>query len=73
MSAPKSTRELLAEHVRIMSKLRTRGVSRTNNNPTSGYAEWLTSQVLGLTLVENSSTGYDATDAEGKRYEIKSR
>lgn len=67
-----STRDLLSGYAEIMDQLRDRGIIRTNNNPTSGYGEWLASHTLGLTLAPNSSTGHDATDPAGNRYEIKS-
>lgn len=46
---------------------------RTRNNPVADYAEWLVAQQLGLLLERNSNRGYDATDQDGKRYQIKSR
>ncbi|MFN0177481.1 MAG: hypothetical protein ACKVZ0_01690 [Gemmatimonadales bacterium] len=37
------------------------------------YAEWLVSTRLGLTLAGNSTSGHDATDSAGVRYQIKGR
>lgn len=68
-----SVQNLLALHARILGELRTRGVIRTANNPVADYAELLTSTALSLTLAPNSAKGYDATDAEGRRYQIKAR
>lgn len=68
-----STRNLLALHAEIARKLRSRGICRSANSPVADYAEWLCSKRLGLTLVSNSTAGYDATDPKGRRYEIKAR
>ena len=37
------------------------------------YAEHLIAQALNLQLVTKSTTGFDATDSEGNKYEIKAR
>jgi len=60
-------------HARVIEELKHRGVVRTKNNPVGDYAEWLVSQSLGLTLENNSAAGYDATDPEGVKYQIKAR
>lgn len=64
---------LLALHSAVIEELRERKVLRSGNNPTGDYTEWLVSKKLGLSLVPNSSKGYDATDRRGKRYQIKGR
>jgi hypothetical protein len=64
---------LLDAHCAILEELRKRGILRSKNNPTGDYAEWLVSTKLGLTLENNSSKGWDATDANGVRYQIKGR
>jgi hypothetical protein len=67
-----STRELLMVYDRIMGELRTRGVARTNNNPTSAYGEWLAKHALGLELAGNSQAGFDGIRvSDGKRFEVK--
>jgi hypothetical protein len=57
-------------HVDLLSELRLRGVATTDNNPTGDYAEWLFCSALGLSKLPNSSTSYDATDPEGRRFQI---
>jgi hypothetical protein len=68
-----STRDLLRQYGRILSDLRARGVIRSENSPVGDYAEFLAAKALGLTLVSNSSIGYDGTDANGVRYQVKGR
>ena len=68
-----SVGELLALYARILSELKTRGVLRTANNPVADYAEFLVRTALSLEAAPNSEKGYDATDADGKRYAIKAR
>jgi len=65
--------ELLATHSAVLAELRVRGVLRSSNNPTGDYTEWLVAERLGLRLNKNSEKGYDATDADGVRYQIKGR
>lgn len=65
--------ELLTLHSAATEELRSRGVVRSQNNPTGDYAEWLVSQHLGLKLETNSEKGFDARDSDGKRYQIKGR
>ncbi len=56
-----------------MEALRRRGILRSDNTPTGDYAEWLVARSLGLTLENNSKSGYDATNPDGTRYQIKAR
>lgn len=65
--------ELLVAHSALIHELKRRGVVRSENNPTGDYAEWLVSKQLGLTLAAKSEKGFDAVDAEGFRYQVKSR
>lgn len=65
--------ELLRCFADILDELKQRGVVRTRNNPVADYAEWLVSQRLGLLLERNSKSGYDATNTNGERFQIKSR
>jgi hypothetical protein len=69
----KSDRELLALFGEVLCELRARKVVRSTNNPVADYAEGLVAKALGLELLAGSTTGCDATDALGKRYEIKGR
>lgn len=67
------TRELLRRYGALLRELRARGVVRSFNNPAADIAEWLGAKAFGLTLETASAKGYDAVDAAGKRYQIKSR
>jgi len=50
------------------------GILRTERSLQADYAEWLAAQILGLKLEENPvNKGFDATDEDGNRYQIKSR
>lgn len=69
----KSIPELLKLYADVLEELRSRGVTRSTNNPAADYTEYLVSTRLGLTLAGNSSSGYDAVDSEGRRYQIKGR
>ena len=64
--------ELLQIEAGLRGELVRRGVSRTGNNPCGDFAEFLASKVFGWELNSNSETGFDATDANGDRIEIKS-
>lgn len=65
--------ELLATHSAVLDELQHRNVIRSKNNPTGDYAEWLVSTKLDLTLKKNSAKGFDATDPQVLRYQIKGR
>ena len=65
--------ELLQAHSSVLDELKRRGVVRSKNNPTGDYAEWLAATRLGLKLETNSAKGFDATDPQGLRYQIKGR
>ncbi|MER9602792.1 hypothetical protein [Mesorhizobium sp. M0243] len=65
--------ELLILHSQIMDELRDRQIVRTGNAPLGDYAELLFATAFGWSLESNSSSGHDATDAAGIRYQIKSR
>lgn len=69
----KSTKELLALFSDVLSELRTRKVVRSTNNPVADYAEGLVATALSLQLLPGSTTGCDAKDDAGRRYEIKGR
>lgn len=66
-------RELLRIWSKTMIELRRRGILRSDNTPTGDYAEWIVSKALGLTLENNSQSGFDAVDKAGIRYQIKAR
>ena len=66
-------RELLVLYANVLNTLRARGTTRSANNPVADYAEGLCKRALNLTLLGKSSTGYDATDSDGNRIEVKAR
>ncbi len=59
--------------VAIAEELKRRGITRSTNNPVADLAELYFEQALGLSRAPKSTKGYDATDAEGRKYEIKGR
>lgn len=65
--------ELLQLQASVIDELKARGVVRTKNNPIGDYTEWLVAKSLGLELAPNSKAGFDATDDNGVRYQIKAR
>lgn len=68
-----STPDLLSYYGQILLVLRQRGITRTEDSPVGGYAEWLAARAFGLTLTANSASGLDGTDADGWRYQVKGR
>ena len=68
-----TAKELLQMHTRAIDGLQSMKVIRTRNNPCGDYAEYLAASVLNLTLESNSKNGYDATDSDNRRIQIKSR
>lgn len=57
----------------IMEELRSREVLRSANNPTGDLAEYLFCAAFGWKQAANSEKGFDATDTNGIRYQIKGR
>ncbi|MCO6387801.1 hypothetical protein GTK01_12355 [Aliihoeflea sp. 40Bstr573] len=68
-----SVAELLVLHAQIGEELRDRGIVRSANNPTGDLAEYLFCRAFGWQQAPNSERGYDATGADGTRYQIKGR
>lgn len=68
-----SLRGLLALHSEILEELRRRGLARSANSPTGSLAEYLFCRASAWEQAPNSKKGFDATDAEGTRYQIKGR
>ncbi len=68
-----TTPQLLEYYSRILEELRQRKIIRTSNSPIGDYAEWLIANQLGLTLAINSTSGYDAKDSSGLKFQIKCR
>lgn len=67
------THELLRLFSNVLDELRRRGTIRSTNNPVADYAEHIVAEGLSLMLVQKSTAGYDAVDAQGQRYEVKAR
>jgi hypothetical protein len=63
-----TNQQLLQYYVQIIDELRTRKIVRTSNSPIGDYAEWLVANQLGLILVANSTSGYDAFDPSGTKF-----
>ena len=71
---PPFVRDLIRSYLEARAGLKELGILRTERSLQSDYAEWLGANRLGLTLSENPvEPGFDATDPEGKTYQIKSR
>ena len=66
-------KELLQLQADATNELRRREIVRTQNNPLGDYTEWLVSKALNLELANNSKAGYDATDSNGIKIQIKGR
>jgi hypothetical protein len=65
--------DLFALYDGVLEELQRRKIIRSKNNPCADYAELLVVRALSLEVARKSTKGYDAKDAHGKRYEIKSR
>jgi hypothetical protein len=65
--------ELLVLHAKLADELRTRGITRSANNPTGDLAEYLFCKAFGWTQAGNSHTNVDAIGTDGTRYQIKGR
>jgi hypothetical protein len=65
--------ELLALHARVSDELRSRGITRSSNNPTGDLAEYLFCKAFGWTQAGNSKANIDALGPDGARYQIKGR
>jgi hypothetical protein len=64
---------LLALHAQVADELRSRGITRSSNNPTGDLAEYLFCKAFGWTQSANSNRSIDAIDSEGIRYQVKGR
>jgi hypothetical protein len=65
--------ELLKLHAQVAEELRTRGITRSSNNPTGDLAEYLFCKAFGWRQSDNSSPNVDAVDDQNRRYQIKGR
>jgi hypothetical protein len=69
-----SAEELLRLHYRVLDELKARGIIRQATAPIGEYAELLFCEALGWTRVEKHyNPGFDATDKDGARMQIKAR
>lgn len=69
-----SLQQLITNYVRSRDALKEAGILRTDRNLQGDYAEWLVAKKLNLTLSESTiQKGFDAVDADGKTYQVKSR
>lgn len=68
-----SDSELLATYSELMEELRRRQVIRSSNNPVADYAEKVAIERLNLEGVGKEQKGFDAVDAQGRKYQIKGR
>lgn len=64
---------LLALHAQVADELRSRGITRSSNNPTGDLAEYLFCKAFGWTQSGNSNRSIDAVDSGGIRYQVKGR
>ncbi len=66
-------KKLLIAYRDIVNKLRSMGVIKTTK-VVSDYGEYIAAEKLNLKRATSSSNkGYDATDEQGRKYEIKTR
>ncbi len=69
-----SINNLIKNYLASRKALQDAGILRTDRNLQGDYAEWLVANKLSLKLSESTTQkGFDASDAEGKTYQIKSR
>jgi len=65
--------ELLGLYAEVLREMKERGMIRTANAIPGDLGERFVKCRLGLDLVPNSIKGYDATDGNGTKYQIKTR
>lgn len=68
-----STVDILRTYGAALDELRRREIARSGNSPISDYAETLFCRAFGWTRAAASTSGFDATDPTGLRYQIKAR
>jgi hypothetical protein len=68
-----TVQELFTGFGTIMDELRRRQIIRSANNPLSDYAELLFCNTFGWTRESKATSGHDARDRAGLRYQIKAR
>lgn len=65
--------ELLRTTEAIIDELCRRGIVTNRNKPIGDYTEWLVCKRMCLDKAKNNQSGFDATDKDGYRYQIKGR
>ena len=65
--------ELLKLHAQVAEELRSRGITRSANNPTGDLAEYLFCKAFGWRQSGKSNANVDAVDDDNVRYQIKGR
>jgi hypothetical protein len=67
-------RHLIAIYLQSREGLKELGILRSERTLQGDFAEWLVAEYLGLALSESTiEKAFDAVDAEGTTYQIKSR
>jgi len=69
-----SARAALKNYRRARKKLMKLGIIRSERTVQGDYGEWLACSLLKLTTAKSGvQPGYDATDEQGQKYQIKTR
>ncbi|MAA91642.1 MAG: hypothetical protein CL914_15835 [Deltaproteobacteria bacterium] len=64
----------IAIHLQSHEGLEQLGILRTKRLLQADYSEWLVSQLLDIQLLDNPvAKGFDGTDSQGQKYQIKGR
>lgn len=66
-----SAHALIALQTEAMDELAARGIVQNPTQPVGDYAIHLACQAFGLKREPTSTSGYDASDSEGLRYQVK--
>lgn len=66
-----SAHALIALQTQTMDELASRGVVQNPTQPAGDYAAYLACEAFGLKREPTSTSGYDASDSEGLRYQVK--
>ena len=66
-----SARELMAIQTQVLDELTARNIIQNPTQPVGDYAEYLACKAFELKREPTSTSGYDATNDEGLKYQIK--
>jgi hypothetical protein len=70
----RAARKFIRMYITARKGLKRLGILRSERNLQGDFAEWYVSKLLDLQLSESSvEAGFDATDRQGRRYQVKSR